>query len=821
MSGKKGLISKIGITAFILVFAVLGIEQANGADSSIYHDGWIDLNKNGKMDPYENPKLDIEKRIDDLLKRMTVEEKTCQMATLYGFGAVLTDELPTEQWKNEVWKDGIANIDEQLNGKKCSQYNWPPSKHVWALEQIQRFFIEQTRLGIPVDFSNEGICGLKFQGATSFPAPIGAGSTWNLELIGKIGQITAREAKLAGFSNVYTPIVEVTRDPRWGRTIESYTEDPFLYSKIAVAVVKNVQAEGVASTPKTFAVYSVPKGGRDGACRTDPHETPREVEINLLMPFKAAFMEGKAMGVMSSYNDYDGVPITANKLFLTQKLRKEYGFKGYIVSDSMAVEFLFQKHHVAVDYKDGVRQAVEAGLNVRTSFSKPDVYINPLRELIKEKKVSMKTINERVRDVLRVKYMLGLFDRPYSKNPELGDKIIRCKEHLDVSLEVSRQSIVLLKNDNNTLPLSKKIKSILITGPTADQNDFSYVVGKWNTCINYGPNNGIRECEIEGYAEHAINSLSVVDAIRKKVGSDVEVKYTKGCEIVDPTWPESEILPVEPNDAEKAEIQKAVELAQTVDVVVIVLGETCGQVGESNSRTSLELTGYQNDLAKAIYKTGKPVVVVLINGRPLTINWINKYVPAVVDAWMGGEKMGEAIADVLFGDYNPGGKLAMTFPKTVGQIPMNFPCMPASQAKNKYSNTSIDDVLYPFGYGLSYTKFEYKNLQMSPKTQKPDGVITISVDVKNIGSRKGDEVVQLYMRDQTSSVITYEKQLRGFERITLEPGQTKTVTFKLGPKELQLWNQEGKWVVEPGLFDIMVGSSSEDIRLKDTFEIVG
>ncbi len=810
---KRGFIVLIFVNIFLILM------QSSTAETSIYHDGWIDLNKNGKMDPYENSKLDIEKRIDDLLKKMTVEEKTCQMATLYGFGAVLKDELPTEEWKNEIWKDGIANIDEQLNGKKCSQYNWPPSKHVWALEQIQRFFIEQTRLGIPVDFSNEGICGLKFQGATSFPTPIGAGCTWNIELIGKIGQITAKEAKLAGFSNIYTPILDVARDPRWGRTVESYTEDPFLYSKIAVAVVKNVQAEGVASTVKHFAVYSVPKGGRDGTCRTDPHETPREVEINLLLPFKAAFMEGKAMGVMSSYNDYDGVPITGSKLFLTEKLRKEYGFKGYVVSDSMAVEYLFDKHHVAVDYKDAVRQAVEAGLNVRTSFSKPEVYINPLRELIKEKKVSMKIIDDRVRDVLRVKYMLGLFDRPYSKNPELGDKIIRCKEHLDVSLEVSRQSMVLLKNDNNTLPLSKKIKSILVTGPTADQNDFSYVVG--SPYLNYGPVNGPKDCnKIEGYAAHAINALSVVDAIRKKVGSGVDVKYTKGCAIVDSCWPQSEILPVEPNDAEKAEIQKAVELAKTVDVVVLALGETGGEVGESHTRTSLELTGYQNELAKAIYKTGKPIVVVLINGRPLTINWVNKYVPAIVDAWMGGEKMGEAIADVLFGDYNPGGKLAMTFPKTVGQIPMNFPCMPASQAKNKYAFTSIDDVLYPFGYGLSYTKFEYKNLQMSPRTQKPDGVITISVDVKNIGERKGDEVVQLYIRDQTSSVITYEKQLRGFERITLEPGQIKTVTFKLGPKELQLWNKEGKWVVEPGFFDIMVGSSSEDIRLKDTFEIV-
>jgi beta-glucosidase len=788
--------------------------------SSIYHDGWIDLNKNGRMDPYENPKLDIEKRIDDLLGRMNIEEKTCQMATLYGYGRVLKDEMVGEHWRQEFWKDGIANIDQHLDGRHGSQYAWPPSKHLKIIEQIQRFFIEETRLGVPVDFTSEGIHGASFQGATCFPVPLGIGSTWNVELVKKIGHITGKEARAAGFTNVYAPILDLARDPRWGRTIACFTEDPYLASRMGVAMVKALQSERVASTPKCFAVHSVPKGGRDGKCRTDAQASPREVEMIFLAPFRAAFMEGGALGTMSSYNDYDGIPITGNEYFLTKKLRQEWGFKGYIVSDSMAVIYLFEKHHVADSYKEAVRLAVEAGLNVRTSFTPPEDFVNPLRELIKEGKISMGTIDSRVRDVLRVKYILGLFDHPYLDDPNSGDKVVHCREHQDVSLQVSRQSVVLLKNEDEFLPLCKeKIKSILVTGPLADSVDYPFT--------NYGPHNGKEGKEIQGYKSHGIKVISVLEGIKKKLGNNAVVKYAKGCEIADPRWPESEIFPEEPNESERAAIQEAAELAKTSDVAVVVVGgkninfagDKYVTVGESHSRTSLDLPGYQRDLVKAIYKTGTPTVVVLMNGRPISINWINKYVPAIVETWFAGEKGGQAIAEVLFGDYNPGGKLPVTFPKTVGQIPLNFPCKRASQAGSHF-NVRIKGALYPFGYGLSYTRFGYENLEISPEKQGPKGKVKISFDVKNIGRRTGDEVVQLYISDQTSSVISYEKLLRGFERITLEPDQKTKVTFTLGPEALCLLDRNMEWVVEPGIFEVMVGSSSEDIRLKSCFEIV-
>jgi beta-glucosidase len=793
---KKKIIIIVVIAEIFLSFCLS--QKNNKLNINIYHEGWIDLNKNGKMDDYENPKMDIEIRIKDLLSKMTPEEKTCQMATLYGFGRVLADELPTENWVNEIWKDGIANIDEHLNGldrkSSTTQYSWPPSKHAKAMNETQRFFIEKTRLGIPADFTNEGIRGVCYHGATSFPCMIGIGSTWDADLISKIGKITGKEARSTGYTNIYSPILDLARDPRWGRVVECYSEDPFLDGKLGVEQVKGLQSEKVVSTPKHFAVYSSPKGGRDGDARTDPHVTPREVETVYLYPFKLAFTEGKALGVMSSYNDYDGIPITGSKHFLMDKLRHEWGFKGYVVSDSRAVEYLFEKHHVATDMKDAVRQSVEAGLNVRTQFTPPSDFILPLRELIKEGRVSMKTIDERVADVLRVKFILGLFDKPYVENPELADKIIACEDHQKIAYETSRKSIVLLKN-NNVLPLKKNIKSILVAGPNAFATKSSV--------SRYGPNH--------------ISVVSVLEGINKKVGAGVKVKYIKGCEIVDPTWPESEILPVPPSDSALLEIKKAKELAKESDIAIVVLGEDENIVGESNSRTSLDLPGYQLDLVKAIYESGTPTIVILLNGRPLTINWIDKNIPAIIEAWFPGRWGGEAVADVLFGDYNPGGKLPITFPKTVGQVPLNFPYKPASDLGD---NTSVRGVLYPFGYGLSYTQFKYSNLIISPSEQHPSGNINISVDIENTGEIEGDEVAQLYINDETSSVTTYVKNLRGFKRVNLKPKEKKTVSFILTPDDLSLLDRNNEFVVEPGKFNIMIGSSSVDIRLNGSLNII-
>lgn len=777
---------------------------------SIYKKGWIDLNKNGKKDLYEDPAQPIEKRITDLLSQMTVEEKTCQMVTLYGFGRVLKDELPTPAWKTALWKDGIANIDEHLNSlpnnpKARSQYSFPYSKHAEAINTVQKWFVEETRLGIPVDFTNEGIHGLTHDRATPLPAPIAIGSSWNKELVYRAGKTVGREAKALGYTNVYAPILDLARDPRWGRVVECYGEDPFHIAELGKQMALGIQEQGVASTLKHYVAYSMPKGGRDGNARTDPHIAPRELHQLHLYPFRRVIQEAGVLGVMSSYNDYDGVPVSGSHYFLTELLRWQYGFQGYVVSDSRAVEFLYKKHDVAPDYKEAVRQVVEAGLDVRTDFTIPEEYITPLRALIQEGSLSMKTIDQRVASVLRVKFKLGLFDQPYVADTKAADQIVNDAVAKAMSEQLSHEVLVLLKNENKTLPLDKgKIKSILVTGPLAEETNHSI--------SRYGPSN--------------IKVISVLEGLKTYAGNSFTVNYTKGCDITDPTWPESEILPQPITPKEQAAIDEAVVQAQHADAVVVVLGEDEKMVGESKTRTSLDLPARQLQLLQAMQATGKPVILVLINGRPLAINWAQRYTPAILEAWFPGEKGGKAIAATIFGDYNPGGKLSVTFPKTTGQLELNFPYKPGSHAgqpgdgPNGYGKTAVNGPLYPFGHGLSYTTFEYSNLVVTPGKILPQANITITVDITNTGARKGDEVVQLYLKDKVSSVTVYETQLRGFERISLLPGEKKTVQFVLHPDDLALLDKDMNWTVEPGAFEVQVGSSSVDIRLKKEFEVV-
>ena len=772
---------------------------------SIYHKGWIDFNKNGKMDVFEDPTQPIDKRVNDLLSQMNVNEKTCQCATLYGYKRVLKDELPRPEWKNEIWKDGIANIDEHLNGLKTTQYSYPYSKHAEAINTVQRWFVEQTRLGIPVDFSNEGIHGLNHDRATPLPAPIAIGSTWDKALVRQAGIIAGREAKALGYTNVYAPILDLARDPRWGRVLECYGEEPYHVAALGQQMVEGIQSQGVASTLKHYAVYSVPKGGRDGDARTDPHVAPREMHQLHLYPYRKIVSESHPMGVMSSYNDWDGVPVSASYYFLTELLRNQFGFKGFVVSDSEAVEFVQTKHHVAGDYKEAVRQVAEAGLNVRTQFTPPQDYILPLRELVNEGILSMKTLDRNVADVLRVKFQLGLFDSPYVKDVKAADKIVASSDTKDFVLQMAHESLVLLKNENNLLPLNlKSLKNILVTGPLAINKD-AYI-------SRYGPQN--------------LRITNVLVGIKNYVGQAATVDYTQGCEVVDATWPESEIIPTPLTAEEQNSINQAVEKAKQSDVVIAVVGEDEKRCGESKSRTGLGLPGRQLQLLMALKETGKPIVLVLINGQPLTINWENRFLPAILEAWFPNALGGQAIAETIFGDYNPGGKLSVTFPKSLGQIELNFPFKPGSHAgqpshgPNGYGNTSVNGALYPFGYGLSYTSFSYTNLTVATQNQSKDAEIKISVDVTNTGSRKGDEIVQLYFKDLVSSVTVYESQLRGFERITLQPNETKTVRFTIKPQDLELLDKDMHWVVEPGKFEFLIGSSSEDIRLKGEFQIL-
>ena len=793
-------------TLLFIITVIISIQTGFTQNSSIYHDGWIDFNKNGKKDIYEDPEQAIDLRVEDLLSQMNINEKTMQMVTLYGYGRVAKDQLPTAEWKSALWKDGLANIDEQCNGVVESDYMFPYSKHVYCLNTIQDFFIEETRLGIPVEFTTEGIRGLNHTKATCFPAQIAVASTWDKNLVRQIGRVTGEEARALGYNNVYSPLMDVSRDQRWGRVVETYGEDPFLVAELGVQQIKGIQENKVVSTLKHYFLHSMPKGGRDGKVRTDPHISDREAHDLYLYTFKKGVMEGGARGIMSCYNDYNGIPVSASSYYLTKILRDTYHFKGYVVSDSWAVRYIAEKHHVAGTYKEAVRQAVQAGLNVRTTFEIPENFILPLRELVDEGSISMETIDSRVRDVLRVKFWEGLFDNPFH-DEKYADETVNTEKNIEVAKQASREAMVLLKNENKLLPINlSDYKNILICGPNAKAEKSSQ--------SRYGPNH--------------IDVISGYEGLVSAIGNKAKISFAEGCYFFNrDTWPGSELYPIEPSKGELALMDEAVKKAYSSDLIIAFLGEDDRIVGEARSRTSLDLPGNQREFLMKLKATGKPVILVLINGRPLSINWANRNIPAILEAWFPGQYGGTAIADVILGKYNPGGKMPMTTPRTAGQIPLNFPYKPDSQAgqedkgsPNGFGVSRITGALFPFGYGLSYTSFEYSNLEISPKEGGLQSTISVSFTLKNTGVVEGEEIVQLYINDEVSSVTTYVKRLRGFERISLKPGKEKKIEFKIEPDALALHNRKMEFVVEPGKFNVYVGSSSEDIKLKDSFNLI-
>ncbi|MBO5906456.1 MAG: glycoside hydrolase family 3 C-terminal domain-containing protein [Kiritimatiellae bacterium] len=791
-----------------LAIALLSVALSFAASAQT----WIDFNKNGRKDIYEDSSKSIDERVEDLLSQMTLEEKTCQMATLYGTGRVLKEAEPSDSWKSRVWKDGIANIDEELNGvgralKQHRDKILSYTNHIAALNKIQRWFIEETRLGIPVEFTNEGIHGLNHSRATPLPAPIAIGSTWNRDLVREAGEIAGYEAKLLGYHSVYAPILDVARDQRWGRTLECYGEDPYHVGVLGVAMAGGVQSMGVGSCLKHFGVYGVPKGGRDGDCRTDPHVTPRELHEIHLAPFKRVIKAVKPMEVMISYNDWNGEPIIASKWFLQDILRNEYGFDGYTVSDSGAVEYVHDKHNIAPTPEDGVRRVYEAGLNVWTNFRQPENFIEPIRELVKSGRLSMDVVDARVRDVLRVKFRLGLFDKPYVTDALKAEREVGCDKHLDFVDRMGVESVVLLKNDG-ILPLNEKnLKKILVTGPLAKESNFM--------ASRYGPNE--------------LDAVTVFDGLKSALKGKCEVVYSKGCDIIDEGFPYSEIIPEPITEKENSMMNEAAAAAKACDVIIAVMGEDEWRTGEGRSRTSLDLPGRQRDLLMRLKATGVPVVLVLINGQPLTINWENKYLSAILETWFPHCRGGYAIADILLGKKNPSGKLPVTFPKSIGQIELNFPYKKGSHmgqpdwilGKNGGGRTRVIGPLYPFGHGLSYTTFEYSDLKIEKNNVKGEfsPFVKVSLNVKNTGAREGAEVVQLYVRDEYSSVVTYDSVLRGFEKINLKPGETKSVDFTLTKDDLSLLDKDMRWSFEPGDFTFFIGSSSTDIRLKKTLRL--
>ena len=846
---------------------------------------------------YLDPKVAIEDRVTDLLARMTVEEKVAQLQCT----------LRKIEWGKNLTVNGLGGIGPLLR-------SFAPKEAAEKANEYQKMAVEKTRLGIPIIIHDEALHGLIGNGATSFPQAIGLAASWDTDLMASVASVIAKETRSRGIRQVLSPVINIARDARWGRVEETYGEDPYLQSRLAVAFCKSIEDAGVFTTPKHF-VANVGDGGRDSY---PIHFSERELREVYFPPFKAAFQEANAWSVMAAYNAIDDIPCSASKWLLTDVLRKEWGFKGFVVSDYGSVSGIMDKHHVAATPKEGAAKAVEAGLDMEL----PDIYFygEPLLQAAKDGSVQMKAIDEAARNVLRAKFRLGLFENPYV-DPQVAAAANDSPDHRALTREAGRKAVVLLKNEDNTLPLKKEIKSIAVIGPE------------------------VEAAKLGGYSGFGTRVVTLLEGIKNKVPS-AKVVYEKGCDvgfsalppipseflippnakpgehgllgeyfknkdvqgkpdlvridkIVNFEWAMGSPDPIIPPDHFSARwtgklvpkesgtysvgfssddgvrvyidgkllidswfdrgatldvvtmkleagraydikieyyenegwayagfvwdvkrpvdprIQTAVDAARKADVAVVAVGII---EGEGYDRSNLDLPGEQEQLIRAVVESKTPTIVVLINGGAVTMKgWVDK-VSAIVEAWYPGEEGGNAVADVLFGDYNPGGKLPITFPQAVGQVPLYYNHKPTGRGDD-YTDLS-GKPLFPFGYGLSYTTFKYSNVQISPRSIHPDGKVQISVDVENTGTCKGDEVVQLYLHDPVASVARPVKELKGFRRISLDPGEKRTVAFALSKQELGFLNEAMKFVVDPGTIEVMLGSSSEDIRAKSVIEVV-
>ncbi|MBN1291597.1 MAG: glycoside hydrolase family 3 C-terminal domain-containing protein [Candidatus Latescibacteria bacterium] len=735
---------------------------------------------------YKNPELLVEHRVNDLLARMTLEEKAAQTFCLWQTAGNLFHEDGTfnRQAADTLLTNGMGHI-----ARLCWGYG--PKEGAERTNAVQKYLMENTRLGIPVIFHGEGLHGYQAEGATHFPQAIALASTWDPELHEQIFQVVAKEMRARGTAQAFTPVLGLARDPRWGRTEETYGEDPYLISRMGVACVKGFQGEGptigndhVISTVKHYAVYSQPERGINYG---PGNYSERIIRDQFLLPFYATITEAGALSVMPSYNEIDGIPAHANKKFLQRILREDWGFEGFIVSDYSGVSHLHNFHFVAHDKYEAAKMALEAGIDIEL----PDIdCYGTLVEQIRGGRISEAVLDKAVKRVLKAKFLLGLFDDPYVE-PDKAVTITNCKEHRDLALKAAYKAAVLLKNESNLLPLDKsKIKSIAVVGPNAG------------------------DIHLGGYSWEPRTGISILEGLKNKVGDKIKIRYSEGCKITKgiPLWIQDESELADPEENRKL-IKEAVKVAHGCDVVVCAVGgneATCREGWAQThlgDRHSLDMVGEQNDLVKALAATGKPVVVILINGRPLSINWVNENVPAIIEGWYLGQETGTAVADILFGDYNPGGKLPITFPRSVGHLPAYYNHKPTI-SQNYLFETK--EPLFPFGYGLSYTTFFYSNLRVTPKEIGPSGKAKVSVDITNTGKVEGDEVAQMYIRDVVSSVTRPVKELKGFERVTIKPGETVTVHFELTPGKLSFTNEHMERVVEPGEFKIMVGTNSKE-----------
>ncbi len=747
---------------------------------------------------YKNPKLSIEQRVADLLAWMTLEEKLAQIESAWGNRAFVRETQPFLADEKGAFLPERAQITLKNGlGQVSRPSEYPgggggPREMAELTNAIQKWVKENTRLGIPVMFHEECLHAHAAPKGTAFPAAIGLASTWDEALIHDVFTSVAAEVRARGVQECLAPVLDLARDPRWGRTEETYGEDPYLVTHIGLAAIRGFQGDGatidnahVMATAKHFAVHGQPEGGTNVSTGNYSERVVREY---FLKPFEAAVKQGHVRTLMASYNEIDGIPAHGNKHLLDDILRHEWGFDGLVVSDYFGIAELQRVHHVVADNVAAAKLSLESGVDIELPFA--DAYPS-LREQVQQGKVSQAMVDRAAGRVLHTKFAAGLFDDPFV-DPSYAEKITNSPEHQKLALQAAHESIVLLKNQNNLLPLDRsKYKRVAVVGPNAG------------------------ELHLGGYSNKPGRGVSIFQGIKEKLGSNAEVFFAEGCKITEsqPAWDADKVVL---GDAalNAKRIAEAVGVAKKADVVILVLGEneqTSREAWAKNhlgDRQSLDLLGNQDELAKQIVATGKPTVVLLLHGRPNSINYIAENVPAILDGWYLGQEGAAAAADVLFGDYNPGGKLPITVPRSVGQLPDYYYQKPS--AKRGFVDGSVLP-LFPFGWGLSYTTFKYSNLRLAQDAIGPEGQTQVSVDVTNAGSVRGDEVAQFYIHQTVSSVTRPVKELRGFKRVSLNSGETKTVEFTLGPDELSYLNRDMKRVVEPGTFEVMAGGNSVDL----------
>jgi beta-glucosidase len=734
--------------AFVVILSFDFLQQASAQETS---------------PPYKNPARSVDDRVADLLARMTLEEKARQLDMYFGCEAF----LPTNQYSGRTHADPNAVFDAEkatqnlgTNGVGSIHDLYPrPALY----NRAQAWIMASSRLGIPALFIEEGLHGYMDHNETVFPQSINLATTWNTSLARRTGAAIAAQARANGVDMILGPVLDVDRDPRWGRAEEDFGEDPYLTGQLGLAYVEGMQGgslntdHNVIAEPKHFAGHGSPEGG----VNTSPvHAGEREVRSIMLKSFEPAVRLGKVMGIMAAYHDLDGVPCTANPWLLNQVLRSEWGFQGFVLSDLGAIRRLYDTHHVASSSTNAVWLALNSGVDMQFYDFDHDVFQNAIIAGVKGGQISEITLDQAVGRVLRVKFLLGLFDHPFV-DENLDKRVRRCQAHADLALETARQSMCLLKNTGDLLPLKKSLQRIAVIGPNANM------------------------VRLGDYSEGAVESSagSMLEQIKQLVSPQTDISFSDG------------------ND-----IKQAVKLARQADVVILGLGEWQKISGEGFDRASLNLPGRQEALLEAVVGTGKPVVLVLQNGRPLSITWAAEHVPAILEAWYPGEAGGRAIAETLFGDNNPAGRLPVTFPHNVGDLPDFYNHFPSRNGSYVDGDSSP---LFCFGHGLSYTTFRYDQLTIDSYSADTGGDILVSVRVTNTGHMAGDEVAQLYVRQETASVATPVQALKGFSRIHLQTGESQTVQFRLSQADLAVWGAERQWQTEPGEFEVMVGGSSQ------------